>query len=31
MKSLENYMFNISCRIINDLVLDHNVQESYNL
>ncbi len=26
MKSSENYIFNISYRIINDLVLDHNVQ-----
>ncbi len=30
MKSSENYMFNISYRIVNDLVLNHNMQESRN-
>ncbi len=27
MKSSENYMFNISYRIINDLVLNYNIQD----
>ncbi len=27
MKSSENYMFNISYRIINDLVFNYNVQD----